>query len=104
METVWSLVIVVLVVAAAGFIVWSLDHHHDVYGIVLPVGAAVALACLVWAVLIFAGTGYMAGLTWMPWALPMAVGIVAAVAVPIVVGRPRTKHDVALLTELLKRG
>ncbi|BCT76857.1 hypothetical protein SCMU_26990 [Sinomonas cyclohexanicum] len=102
METVWSLVIVILVVAAAGFIAWALDHHHDAYGIMLPVGAAVALACLVWVVAVFAGTGYIAGLTWMPWVLPMAAGIAAAVAVPTVVGRRRGKHDVAALTEVLR--
>lgn len=103
-ETVWSLVIVVLVAAAAGFIAWALDHHHDVYGIMFPVGAAVAVACLLWIILVFAGTGYISGLTWMPWVLPMAVGIVTAVMVPIAVGRRRSKHDVAALTEVLRRG
>lgn len=103
-ETVWSLVIVVIVAAAAGLIAWALDHHHDVYGIMFPVGAAVAVACLLWIILVFAGTGYIAGLTWMPWVLPMAVAIAAAIAVPALVGRHRAKQDVAALTEVLKRG
>lgn len=104
METVWSLVIVVLVVTAAGFIAWALDHRHDAYGIMFPVAAAVASACVVWIVLVFVGAGYIAGLTWMPWVLPMGVGIAAAISVPLVVGRRRTKHDVVALTEILRRG
>jgi FtsH-binding integral membrane protein len=103
MDTVWSLVIVILVVAAAGFIAWATDHHHDAYGIMLPVGAAVASACLTWIILVFAGTGYIAGLTWMPWVLPMAIGIAAAVCVPLLLGRRRTKRDVVALTEILRR-
>ncbi|MDQ0258461.1 hypothetical protein [Sinomonas atrocyanea] len=104
METVWSLVIVILVVAAAGFIAWAVDRHHEAYGIMLPVGAAVAAACLVWIILILAGTGYIAGLTWMPWVLPMAVGIAAAVCVPLILGRRRTRRDIVTLTEILRRG
>lgn len=103
METVWSLVIVILVAAAAGFIAWAADRRHDAYGIMLPVAAAVAATCLVWIILVFAGTGYIAGLTWMPWVLPLAVGIVAAAAVPVVIGRRRSKRDVVALTEILRR-
>lgn len=102
METVWSLVIVVLVAAAAGFVAWAADRHHDAYGIMFPVAAAVTAACVVWIVVVWAGAGYLSGLTWMPWVLPMAVGIAAAATVPVVVGRHRTKHDVAALTQILK--
>ncbi|GAB3282884.1 hypothetical protein GCM10027449_25350 [Sinomonas notoginsengisoli] len=104
METVWSLVIVILVAAAAGFIAWAADRHHDVYGIMLPVGAAVAVGCVVWIILVLAGAGYLTGMTWMPWILPMALGVAAAAAVPTLVGRVRIKHDLAALTEILKRG
>jgi hypothetical protein len=102
-ETVWSLVIVVLVVAAAGFVMWATDHHHDRYGIMLPVGAGVAVACLVWIVTVLVGAGYIAGMTWMPWVLPMALGAATAVVLPLVLGRRRGKHDVAALTDILRR-
>ena len=103
METVWSLVIDVIVAAAAGFAVWASDRRHGKYGIMLPVAVAVAAACILWIVLVGVGTGYIAGLTWMPWILPMAAGIAAPVAVAAVVVRRRTKADTERLTEILKR-
>ncbi|WP_077490010.1 hypothetical protein [Sinomonas mesophila] len=103
METVWSLVIDVIVAAAAGFAVWASDRRHGKYGIMLPVAVAVTAACVVWIVLVGLGTGYTTGLTWMPWVLPMLVSIAAPVAVAAVLVRRRTKADTDRLTEILKR-
>jgi hypothetical protein len=101
-ETVWSLVIVVIAAAAAGLVVWAVDRRHSAYGIMFPVAAAVAAACLVWIVVVWAGAGYIAGLTWLPWVAPIAGAIAAAVAVPAVVGRRRGRHDVEELTRVLR--
>ncbi|GAB4099888.1 hypothetical protein [Sinomonas halotolerans] len=103
METVWSLVIVLIVAASAGFIVWASDRRHHAYGIMLPVGAAVAAASLAWTIAVAAGAGYTAGLTWMPWVLPMAAAVAAALASALVVGRRRVQADTEALTEILKR-
>ena len=103
METVWSLVIDLIVAVAAGFAVWASDRRHGKYGIMLPVAVAVGAASVVWIVLVGAGTGYIAGLTWMPWVLPMAVSIAAPVAVAAVLVRRRTKADTDRLTEILRR-
>ena len=103
METVWSLVIDVIVAASAGFAVWASDRRHGKYGIMLPVSVAVASAAVVWIVLVGLGTGYLPGLMWMPWVLPMAVSVAAAIAVAAVVVRRRTKGDTERLTEILKR-
>lgn len=102
METVWSLVIVVIVAAAAGLVVWAVDKRHSAYGIMLPIASAVASACVLWIILVWAGTGYLTGLTWMPWVLPMAAAVAAAAAVPALVGRRRVKHDSEALTQLLR--
>ena len=69
-----SLTIVVLVTAAAGFIVWANDRRHARYGAGLPAGVAVAVARLSWIIFMDGRLGYKPGLTWIPWILPMALG------------------------------
>jgi peptidoglycan/LPS O-acetylase OafA/YrhL len=97
-----SLTIVVLVTAAAGFIVWANDKRHTKYGVGVPAGAAVGVGALSWIILMAAGFGYRPGLTWMPWVLPMALGSAAAVAAVIYLGRTRAKRDLERLTAALK--
>ncbi|MDE8667278.1 hypothetical protein PY310_01620 [Pseudarthrobacter sp. H3Y2-7] len=97
-----SLTIVVLVTAAAGFIVWANDKRHTRYGMALPAGVAVTVGALSWIVFIAAGFGYLPGLTWIPWILPMALGAAAAVAAVIYLGRTRERHDIQRLTKALK--
>ncbi|MEO8284405.1 MAG: hypothetical protein ABI568_13560 [Pseudarthrobacter sp.] len=97
-----SLTIVVLVTAAAGFIVWANDRRHTRYGMVLPAGVAVAVGALSWMIFMAAGFGYMPGLTWIPWILPMALGAVAAIGAVIYLGRSRERHDIQRLTRALK--
>ena len=97
-----SLVIVVLVTVAAGFIVWANDRRHAKYGMFLPAGVATAVGMLAWVICMTAGLGYQPGLTWMPWILPMVAGSAAAVAVAGYLGRVRTKRDTQRLTAALK--
>ena len=97
-----SLVIVLLVTAAAGFIIWANDRRHTKYGILLPAGTAAAVGMLAWIICIWAGLGYQPGLTWLPWVLPMAAGTAAALAVAVYLGRARAKQDTQRLTAALK--
>ncbi|WP_255770112.1 hypothetical protein [Pseudarthrobacter sulfonivorans] len=97
-----SLTIVVLVTAAAGFIVWANDRRHTRYGMVLPAGVAVAVGALSWIIAMTAGFGYLPGLTWIPWILPMVLGTAAAIGAVIYLGRVRERHDVQRLTQALK--
>jgi peptidoglycan/LPS O-acetylase OafA/YrhL len=97
-----SLTIVVLVTAAAGFIVWANDKRHTKYGVGVPAGVAVGVGALCWIILMAAGFGYRPGLTWMPWVLPMVLGAAAAVAAVIFLGRVRAKRDLERLTAILR--
>ncbi|WP_395404871.1 hypothetical protein ACHMXB_09950 [Arthrobacter sp. UC242_113] len=97
-----SLVIVVLVTAAAGFIVWANDRRHTKYGILVPAGTAASVGMLAWIICIWAGLGYQPGLTWLPWVIPMAAGTAAALAVAVYLGRARAKQDTQRLTAALK--
>lgn len=98
-----SLTIVVLATAAAGFIIWANDRRHAKYGAVLPAGVAVGVAALAWIILMAAGFGYLPGLTWLPWVLPIVLGIAAAIAAVVYLGRTRARHDTARLTAILRR-
>jgi hypothetical protein len=97
-----SLTIVVLATAAAGFIVWANDKRHTRYGMGLPAGVAVAVGAVSWIILIAAGFGYLPGLTWIPWILPMVLGTAAAIAAVMYLGRTRERHDILRLTQALK--
>lgn len=97
-----SLVIVVLVTVASGFIVWANDKRHAKYGMLLPAGVATVAGVLAWTICMAAGLGYQPGLTWIPWVLPMVAGAAAAVAVAAFLGRHRSKQDTQRLTAALK--
>ena len=98
-----SLTIVVLATAAAGLIVWANDKRHAKYGAALPAGIAVGVAALAWIILMAAGFGYLPGLTWLPWALPMVLGTAAAIGAVLYLGRTRSRHDMERLTAILRR-
>ncbi|WP_138414048.1 hypothetical protein [Sinomonas gamaensis] len=102
METVWSLVIDVIVTGGAGFALWAADRRHGKYGIMLPVALGVVIACLAWIVAVASGTGYLTGLIWVPWIVPMVLGVAVSVAVTKLVERRREKRDVADLTRVLR--
>ena len=97
-----SLVIVVLVTVASGFIVWANDRRHAKYGMFLPAGVATAVGMVAWIICMAAGLGYQPGLTWIPWIVPMIAGAAAAVAPAAFLGRSRTRQDTHRLTEALK--
>jgi hypothetical protein len=97
-----SLTIVVLVTAAAGFIIWANDTRHIRYGMGLPAGVAVTVGALSWIICMMAGLGYRPGLTWIPWILPMVLGTAAAIGAVVYLGRTRTRHDITRLTRALK--
>ncbi|XAS66271.1 hypothetical protein V3C33_12265 [Micrococcaceae bacterium Sec5.7] len=97
-----SLIIVVLVTVAAGFVVWANDKRHAKYGMALPAGVAAAVGALSWIICITAGFAYQPGLTWIPWILPMVLGTAAGVAAAILLGRTRARHDTLRLTAALR--
>ncbi|CAM3202060.1 hypothetical protein PSET11_01905 [Arthrobacter ulcerisalmonis] len=98
-----SLTIVVLASVAAGFVVWANDKRHATYGAGLPAGVSVGVAALAWLILMAAGFGYLPGLTWLPWVLPIVLGAAAAVVVVTYLGATRSKRDVERLTAILRR-
>lgn len=98
-----SLSIVVLATVAGGFVVWANDKRHAKYGAALPAGVAAGAAALVWIILMAAGFGYLPGLTWLPWVLPIFLGIAAAIAAVAYFGRTRARHDAERLTAILRR-
>lgn len=98
-----SLIIVVLATVAAGFIVWANDKRHAKYGAGLPAGVAVGVAALSWIILMAAGFGYLPGLTWLPWVLPIVLGAAASVGAALVLGRTRARNDTHRLTAILRR-
>ena len=97
-----SLIVVALVTAAAGFVVWANDKRHAKYGIAVPAGVSLTVGMLSWMTLIAAGLGYRPGLTWIPWVLPMVLGAAAALAAVLYLGRTRTSRDTARLTAILR--
>ncbi|WP_104136475.1 hypothetical protein [Arthrobacter sp. ZGTC131] len=97
-----SLVIVLLVTVAAGFIVWANDKRHAKYGILVPAGVAAGVGMIAWIICMTAGLGYQPGLTWIPWIVPMAAGSAAAAGVAVYLGRVRARQDTQRLTAALK--
>ncbi|MEZ2388950.1 hypothetical protein AB6813_05265 [bacterium RCC_150] len=97
-----SLVIVALATIASGFIVWGNDKHRGTYGIALPAGVSLTVAMLSWMVFIQLGFGYLPGVTWIPWVLPIILGTVVAAATAIFLGRRRNRHNIAKLTAALR--
>ncbi len=97
-----SLTIVVLATCAAGFIVWANDKRHTKYGAGLPAGVAVGVGALSWVILMAAGFGYLPGLTWLPWVLPIVLGTAGAIAAALYLGRTRARRDTERLTAVLR--
>ncbi|MGN7199138.1 hypothetical protein [Arthrobacter sp. SAFR-044] len=98
-----SLTIVVLATIAAGFVVWANDKRHAKYGAALPAGVGVVVAALAWIILMAAGFGYLPGTTWLPWVLPTVLGVAAAIAAVVYLGRTRARRDTERLTVILRR-
>jgi hypothetical protein len=97
-----SLIVVALVAVAAGFVVWANDKRHAKYGIAVPAGTALGIGMLSWIIVMAAGFGYQPGLTWIPWVLPLLLGVAAAAGAVLYLGGSRTKQDIARLTAILR--
>ncbi|HEY1156485.1 MAG: hypothetical protein HOQ04_09655 [Pseudarthrobacter sp.] len=98
-----SLTIVVLATVAAGFIVWANDKRHAKYGAGLAAGVGAGVAALSWIILMAAGFGYLPGVTWLPWVLPVVLGTAASIGAVAYLGRTRARHDMERLTLILRR-
>src|SRR6478609_11667568 len=96
-----SLIVVAMVAVAAGFVVWANDKRHAKYGISVPAGIALGVAMLSWIIFMAAGFGYLPGLTWLPWVLPIVLGAAASVGAVLVLGRTRARNDTHRLTAIL---
>ena len=97
-----SLIVVAMVSVAAGFVVWANDKRHAKYGMAVPAGVALAVGMLSWVIFMAAGFGYQPGLTWIPWVVPMVLGVAAAVGAVLFLGRSRTRQDTARMTAILR--
>ncbi len=97
-----SLIVVAMVSVAAGFVVWANDKRHAKYGMAVPAGVALAVGMLSWIIFMAAGFGYQPGLTWIPWVVPMVLGVAAAVGAVLFLGRSRTRQDTARMTAILR--
>ncbi|QDY90564.1 cytochrome c-type biogenesis protein CcmH [Arthrobacter sp. UKPF54-2] len=97
-----SLIVVAMVAVAAGFVVWANDKRHAKYGISVPAGIALGVGMLSWIIFMAAGFGYLPGLTWIPWILPLLLGTAAAIAAVVYLGRSRTRQDTARMSAILR--
>lgn len=98
-----DLVVIALISAGFGIIVWAVDRNHDRYGALLPPAVAVIAAMLTWIITISATLGYQPGWTWVPWIASLIVGAAVAAVVAFALGRNRKNHDTNQLTSILKR-
>lgn len=96
-----AVVIIALTAGAFGAIAWAVDKYRTTFGALLPAGAAVAAALLVWIITMTIGLDNSSATAWIPWILSMAVGGVAAWAAAGFVGRTRHAHQVKRSNEIL---
>lgn len=96
-----ALVIIALTVGALGALAWAVDKHRATFGVLLPAGAAVSSALLVWIITMAAGLGNDGATAWIPWILSIVVGGVAAWATAGFVGRARHAQQVERTNQIL---
>ncbi len=97
-----ALVIIALAAGAFGAIAWAVDKHRHTFGSLLPAGAAVLAALLVWIITMAVGLGNSPSTAWIPWIVSMVVGGVVAWATAGFVGRTRHAHQVERTTAILQ--
>ncbi|WP_285726053.1 hypothetical protein [Psychromicrobium xiongbiense] len=98
-----QVIVLALLAIGIGLIVWAADRRHTRYGSAVPAGVAVVAAVLTWIILSATGLAADTNWTWLTWLAPLAAAVVLPVLVSAVLGRSREQHDVAQLTEVLKR-
>lgn len=96
-----AVVIITLIVGAAGAIVWASDKRHPTYGMLLPSGVAVVTALITWMITVAAGLDHNSSTAWIPWILSIVVGTIFAVAMAQLLGRNRHHADLAKVTNIL---
>ncbi|WP_287931299.1 hypothetical protein [Arthrobacter sp.] len=96
-----ALVIIALVAGGFGAIAWGVDRHRATFGALLPAGAAVVAAEVVWMVTMAVGLGNSPATAWIPWIISMAVGGAVAWAVAGFVGRTRHARQVERTNRIL---
>ncbi len=98
-----DLVVIALLSATAGAIVWGVDRkRHHTYGELLPGGIAVVAALLTWIITVAAGLSYQPGLTWVPWIASLVAAVVLSTGATLLLGRRRMAHDTTHMTSILR--
>ncbi|MCQ9165361.1 MULTISPECIES: hypothetical protein [unclassified Arthrobacter] len=96
-----ALVIIALTAGGFGAIAWGVDKYRATFGALLPAGAAVVAAEVIWMVTMAVGLGNSAATAWIPWILSMAVGGAVAWAVAGFVGRTRHARQLERANQIL---
>jgi len=96
-----AVVIIALTAGAFGAIAWAVDKYRSTFGAMLPAGAAITGALVVWMITMAMGLDNSSATAWIPWILSMAVGGVVAWATAGFVGRTRHARFVQRTTEIL---
>lgn len=97
-----SMVVIALTAAALGGIAWAVDKNRSTFGALLPGGAAVVTALVLWTILMALGLDNDPATAWMPWIFSIVAGGVAAWAVAGLVGRTRHAHLVQRTNQILQ--
>lgn len=88
-----------VIAAALGWIIRYLAPHRETYGVAVTPAAAAAVTAVVWSGLLLVG---MTGADFWLWLISIAVGVLAAIAIPVIVGSRRPERDRAMLAELMQ--
>ncbi|MFC8304402.1 hypothetical protein ACFUCV_12045 [Specibacter sp. NPDC057265] len=84
-----AVVVIALTAAALGAVAWAITQHRNTLGALLPAGAAVAVAMVVWITTMALGLGQHAATQWIPWIAGIAAAGAAAWTTAALVGRHR---------------
>ncbi|WP_394939114.1 hypothetical protein [Psychromicrobium sp. YIM B11713] len=98
-----DLVVIALIAAGLGAIVWAADKKHHKYGALLPSAIAVIAAALTWIITVSAGLSYNPGWTWVPWIASLVAAVLFSTLASLLLSRNRSNYDTAQLTAILKR-
>lgn len=97
-----AVVIIALASGAFGALAWALNKHRGTFGAMLPAGAAVAAALLVWIITMALGLNDSAGTQWIPWIASIVAGGAAASVTSVLVGRRRQSQYVQRTNQILQ--